>query len=34
MFAVVNETGNKIVVGVADIGEFFGAYVNDTRQIL
>ncbi len=32
MFAAVNETGNKLVIGVTDIGEIFSANVNDTRQ--
>jgi hypothetical protein len=30
MFAAVNETANKIVIGVADTGELFGASVIDT----
>jgi hypothetical protein len=30
MFAAVIETGNKIVIGVTDTGEFFDASVNDT----
>ncbi len=32
MFAAVNETGNKIAIGVADTGELFCASFNDTRQ--
>ncbi len=30
MLAAVNETSNKIVIGVVDTGELFSASVNDT----